>query len=177
MSKVFIQEDTLTNIANAIREKNGTTKPIAPQNMADAIDNIIIGEGNEPIILTGPIPNAFINTPQTIMDVIWSRIRTNDLTRADSFISGSNNINKIESVPFDINLKVYEYSSNDYRLNLSAIFSGAKYLQTLPKINVNWDNDNVNYFVQIQLNDLFSGCIVLKEIPYNYLNDIFKIGF
>lgn len=40
MSKVFIEESTLTSIGDAIREKTGTTGLIAPQNMGEAISAI-----------------------------------------------------------------------------------------------------------------------------------------
>ena len=40
MSKVFIEESTLTSIGDAIREKNGTTGLIAPLDMAGAISAI-----------------------------------------------------------------------------------------------------------------------------------------
>lgn len=43
MSKVFIEESTLTSIGDAIREKNGTADLIAPLNMAAAISNLSSG--------------------------------------------------------------------------------------------------------------------------------------
>lgn len=48
MSKVFIEETTLTAIGDAIREKTGTTEKIAPQNMGQVIL----------AITTGDIPNG-----------------------------------------------------------------------------------------------------------------------
>lgn len=45
MSKVFIEESTLTAIGDAIREKNGTTDMIAPLDMATAITNLPSGGG------------------------------------------------------------------------------------------------------------------------------------
>lgn len=45
MSKVFIEESTLTSIGNAIREKNGTIDMIAPLDMATAITNLPSGGG------------------------------------------------------------------------------------------------------------------------------------
>ena len=45
MSEYLIQKDTLTAIANAIREKTGETGQLAPMQMADkikAIDNKIV---------------------------------------------------------------------------------------------------------------------------------------
>lgn len=45
MSKVFIEEETLIGIGNAIREKNGTTDLIATTDMATAISNLTTGGG------------------------------------------------------------------------------------------------------------------------------------
>lgn len=45
MSKVFIEESTLTAIGDALREKNGTTDMIAPLDMATAITNLPSGGG------------------------------------------------------------------------------------------------------------------------------------
>ena len=46
MSKVFIEETTLSAIGNAIREKNGSTDLIAPLSMATAIANLSSGGGD-----------------------------------------------------------------------------------------------------------------------------------
>lgn len=43
MSKVFIEEETLIGIGNAIREKSGTTDLIATTDMATAISNLATG--------------------------------------------------------------------------------------------------------------------------------------
>ena len=40
---VVVLDDTLTNIANAIRGKNGSSNKYKPGQMADAIDNISAG--------------------------------------------------------------------------------------------------------------------------------------
>lgn len=45
MSKVFIEEETLIGIGNAIREKSGTTDLIATTNMATAINNLATSGG------------------------------------------------------------------------------------------------------------------------------------
>ena len=46
MSKVLVSEENLTNIANAIREKNGEATTYKPGEMADAIANISGGGSN-----------------------------------------------------------------------------------------------------------------------------------
>ena len=50
MSKVFIEESTLTAIGNAIRAKEGSTALIAPGNMATKIANLPTGGGGEVIV-------------------------------------------------------------------------------------------------------------------------------
>lgn len=45
MSKVFIEESTLTSIGDAIRSKTGETGLIAPLDMATAISNLTAGGG------------------------------------------------------------------------------------------------------------------------------------
>lgn len=39
MSKVLVSEENLTNIANAIKEKNGEATTYKPNKMAEAIQN------------------------------------------------------------------------------------------------------------------------------------------
>ena len=43
MSKIFIETDTLTGIANAIRSKTGDTQPISTTEMATQIEGITTG--------------------------------------------------------------------------------------------------------------------------------------
>lgn len=45
MAKVFIEEQTLTDIADAVRGKNGTTEPIRTIELATAITNLPTGGG------------------------------------------------------------------------------------------------------------------------------------
>lgn len=48
MAKVLVSESNLTNIANAIREKNGSSNTYTPAQMATAISNIPTGGGITP---------------------------------------------------------------------------------------------------------------------------------
>lgn len=45
MSKYFIEDTTLTNIADAIRAKSGTTYLLSPEQMVTAINDIPVGGG------------------------------------------------------------------------------------------------------------------------------------
>lgn len=48
----LIGEETLTDIANAIRKRTGTSDLINSDNMADMINTIEAGNGVEPFIIT-----------------------------------------------------------------------------------------------------------------------------
>lgn len=50
MSKVFIEESTLTNICDAIRSKQGTSEPIMVANIATEIANITGGGGSSELV-------------------------------------------------------------------------------------------------------------------------------
>ena len=52
MSKVFIEDTTLTAIGDAIRGKAGTSDLIDPANMAQEITNLPTGGGIDPSVLT-----------------------------------------------------------------------------------------------------------------------------
>ena len=56
MSKVLVSEKNLTNIANAIREKNGETITYKPRDMAGAIQNIF---GGGSTVTKGIVINKF----------------------------------------------------------------------------------------------------------------------
>jgi hypothetical protein len=56
MAKVLISEENLTNIANAIREKNSETTTYKPSEMATAIQNISSGG---PIVTKGIVINEY----------------------------------------------------------------------------------------------------------------------
>lgn len=59
MAKVLVNEENLTNIANAIREKNGKITTYKPGDMASAISSIETGGGSVPE--KGIVINAFDN--------------------------------------------------------------------------------------------------------------------
>lgn len=153
MSKVFIQEDTLTNIANAIREKDGTTEPIAPQNMADAISNI--STNIEPILITGNCREYFKGSGGTLLvDIAGNQITTANITEAQSMFSN----NQCEEIPFEINF------ADNLASNFASIemFAGCSNLKTPPKLN-NYYNRNSE--------GMFSSCVRIREFPEDYFKD------
>ena len=61
MANVLVEETSLSNIASAIREKNGGSATYKPGEMAAAISNLPIGSGNEDEILTRSGSGDYIN--------------------------------------------------------------------------------------------------------------------
>ena len=83
MSKVYLEDTNLTNIANAIRSKNGETTTYKPSEMATAIENLPSGgtseEINDGLIFSYPfttkpsdqyidLSNAFTNDTMTFIE-------------------------------------------------------------------------------------------------------------
>lgn len=70
MSKYLIEDTTLTSIADAIREKGGTTDPILAGSMAAAIAAIETGGSVEPFtsVVCGDFTTSFINKYSITID-------------------------------------------------------------------------------------------------------------
>ena len=103
MSKVFIEEETLIGIGNAIREKNGTTDLIATTDMASAISNLPTGGNGNWVAVNDIVP------------VLASQYNTNTVKCDLSQYIGTN-----DNIPFCISLssKMYQYTSNAGSLTL-----------------------------------------------------------
>lgn len=156
MSKVFIEETTLTNIGAAIREKTGKNDLIAPGDMPREIRGIVSGGGGgediEPIVLTGDCSYACAGTiPSKFIELYPDKVTTHNLNSGNYMFYNYMN----ESVPFDLN-----FSSN-YSPLLTNMFSFAKKLKVLPKMyNINPKTTNL----------MFYGCESLREIPEDYFD-------
>lgn len=74
MSKVFIEEETLIGIGNAIREKNGTTDLIATTDMATAISNLPTGGG-------ATYPDLWYNACAIYTEVMQSQFDTSQISK------------------------------------------------------------------------------------------------
>ena len=83
MSKVFIEESTLTAIGNAIRGKTGGTDLIAPLNMPTEINGISTGTTlpEEALNITGDCTNRFYgNGWNWFINTCGSQVTTNNIT-------------------------------------------------------------------------------------------------
>ena len=129
MSKVLVKEATLTSIADAIREKNGSTDTYYPNEMAAAITAIETGGGDIPeegLTITGNCNHRFAyNGWNWFIDAYAKKIKTNNITGAGNMFYYSD---AIKEIPFEIN---FDASKN---VTLTDMFSQSG-IETVPKIN------------------------------------------
>lgn len=153
MSKVFINESSLTSIGNAIRGKTGGSELLSvPDGMVAAIESITTGGGSAVLpeelkVITGNVQHLFSKDYATLyVNAFGKQITTRDLVDAQMFYGNRT----IEEVPFDLNI------ASGYTNNL---FDGCSKLKKIKDINIanatNTDNS---------IGGLFSGCKKLKEI-------------
>lgn len=75
MAKVLVSDTNLSNIADAIRSKNGTTKSYKVTEMATAIEGISVGDGaSEDLSSELSTQNSLITTQETTIDNIISAL-------------------------------------------------------------------------------------------------------
>lgn len=152
MSKVLVNETSLTGIADAIRGKNGKTDKYKPSEMAAAILAITGGGGGdlpeEALTITGDCGYRFANDGWNwFIDAYGDRITTKDITSCEYMFNYCNNL---EEIPFDINCITTK------EVPLTRIFYGCKKITEVPKIN-NCKPNGMSY--------LFYECAMLPEIP------------
>lgn len=192
MGKVFINEETLIGIGNAIRGKTGKTDLIAPGDMSTEIRSIVSGGGSdieiEPIVISGQaqytcsgkIASAYI-------EKFGNTISTNSIENSANmfyYFRGS-------SIPFEVNMRsstvqnmqrMFQYANlqelpkvNDARpSNVSYMFQGCTYLRNIPEDWVDtWDFTSLNSSSGI-CSYMFAQCYSLRKIPTNVLKNIWS---
>ena len=153
MAIVIINEERLSAIGDAIRTKTGNSELLKVADMPAAIENIETGGGDgadipeEAFTFSG---NCSYNFKSGSWD--WflrdygKKIKTVDISDAtDMFASSS-----VETIPFELNFKTTNY------VMASNMFGSCKYLKKIGKLN------NLN---PQNMNGLFSGCQMLRELP------------
>lgn len=159
MANVVVNDASLQDVANAIREKNGLDTKYKPAEMGQAIRDIPSGGGDLPpeaLVLTGNCSYRFANNGWNwFIENYGDRITTEDISIASYMFNNSDNLTDI---PFDINMK------NDVMLLGSML--QCKNLKEIPSINVNLINPTYN---NIDLSYMFSGCSQIR-----YFDNIFK---
>ena len=167
MSKVFIEESTLTAIGDAIRGKTGGTELIAVPNMATQIEGITTGGGSREdyvpdsaLVISGDCKYKFYkNGWDWFIEKYSNQITTNNISDC-SYMFFLNT--QIEELPFDFNF-LYPPGTYDYQPS-NNMFSSCGKLKTIGKL-INW------YPSAIQ--SAFFGCSNLRYLP-EFINPNFS---
>ena len=153
MSKVFINESSLTSIGNAIRGKTGSSELLSvPDGMVAAIESITTGGGSAVLpeelrVISGDVQKLFSKDYATLyVNTYGKQLTTKDLYDAQMFDGNGT----IEEVPFDLNI------AGGYT---NALFRECMKLKKVKDINFLNPTNTRN-----GLNELFNYCRNLKEI-------------
>lgn len=163
MSKLFIENSTLTAIGDAIREKTGKTALIAPGAMPAEIKSIVSGGGSgdgdcnglhvpeEALVISGNCSYRFAQDGWNwFIEEYGDKITTKDITNVNYMFSMAN---KLTNIPFELNLIVPSAFSNN---DLSNMFYNCHTLSSVPAIK--------NATPQ-KMSAMFESCRNLKSIP------------
>ena len=149
--------DKLTNIANAIRQKGGTTEKLTLDAMPTAISALSTGGGggvnipDEAFVISGDCSYlTYHGTWDSFINIYANKWSTSDITDTSFMFSYS----KLETIPFEINC-----SSRISYINSSSMYAGGSKLIELPAIN------NLKVY---NTSNMFYNCERLRTIPENY---------
>lgn len=184
MSKVVIDDSKLVNIADAIRNKNGSTNKYTPTEMATAIGDIKVSTGMElapeDLVFSGNCYSLFNDDSWNwFIEKYGDKITTKDITDGRSMFSN----NPITSIPFSLNFKenyttftgsMFYYSKivspppiNNLKIqSAQCMFENCDYLIEIPEDYFNtWDFSYINQSNYDSINQMFLHCKRLRKIP------------
>lgn len=189
MSKVAINEITLTNIGDAIREKTGKTDLIAPGDMPAEIASISTGGGGgevEPIVLSGNCPYACAGIiASAYLNLFGNTVSTSNITSSSNMFYS----NKSKKIPFELNFKsssniamnsMFEESNleevpifnNVKPNNVDRLFYKCAYLRNIPdNFAADWDWNYIHTQSNSNMSNFFAMCYSLRYIPENFFNN------
>lgn len=158
MANVIINDTNLTNIANAIREKNGGTTKYKPSEMASAI-LAIEGGGSATLPdfnLTGNCSYLFESGKLNwVVEDYANKISTNNITNAWGMFANSELV--------DIPITLHFYVSSGAGVELKEMFMNCVKLKSLPTLDFDYTITDFNG------DYLFYNCRLLREIPSNFI--------
>lgn len=182
MSKYVIDSTTLVAIGDAVREKEGTTAPIAVNQLASRISAIETGGGSadipeEAFTITGDCQYAFThNRFKWFVEGYGSKVNCN-ITNAYYMFHNST---ELEKIPFDITLDMNN-STVGGTTPTASMFNKCQSLKAVPNLiaknGVLRKMPTGQYSGTMNAGDMFKDCRQLKEIPYDYLDRLCVEGF
>lgn len=187
MSKVLVNETSLTSIADAIREKNGTTETYKPGEMGAAIAAIETGGGEDkvpnPLLYTGNCPNAFYyGFHDWLIENYFDRIKFEDVSDMYQTFA-STKTRKIPSVKQGDSATDWTYTYYQAKMveeigdienfnckKTQYMFGFCERLRHAPNFvgTIQFSSNNA----YDAFNGIFSQCKSLRSVPENFLSNI-----
>lgn len=176
MSKLLINQSTLSSIGDAIRTKGGTTDLIPVTGLANAILDLEVSGGGGSVsglTLTVSGDARYFNNGGYWDNIISSEdnsITFNGISNGRALFKKS----KLEAIPDIVFNNV---------VDIGEMFYGCSNLKTLPNLsgyanNITWfpiSGSNTEYVSEcVCVDKMFFGCNNLREIDTNYLKKLFQ---
>lgn len=183
-----------TDIADAIREKDGTTATISASDFPARISAIVTGSGGgeeipaEAFKISGYCDYAFARKRwDWFLEKYGDRITTNDLYDCNSMFDSSN----VEKIPFAFNFsnavnrimddmfascsKVKSIGEivNAFPISMKRMFNKCFNLRYLP-VFTNINTDKINTYAYSNCSSLFEECYSLREVSTELLNKLYS---
>ena len=156
MSKVVIDDSKLVNIADAIRNKNGSANKYTPTEMATAIGDIKVSTGAElapeDLVISGYCDYRFYGSSWSwFIEKFGDKITTKDIISCKYMFQ----YNALPSIPFSLN-----FNKSNGNIFVDNIFCES-YLVSPPYLN----NLNAN-----SMDQMFYNCRYITEVPEGYFD-------
>ena len=141
MSKIFIETDTLTGIANAIRSKTGDTQPISTTEMATQIEGITTGGNVAELTITS---NGTYTAPEGIdgYTPITVNVPQDGSPPPEAFVITGNCEYKFAYGGWDWFIKQYGNQITTENISNAKYMFADSYVEKLP-FNINFKDNNV----------------------------------
>lgn len=168
MANVVINDEHLTNIANAIRSRNSSSIEYKPGEMAEAILDLPGGAmPAEAYVITGDCNQRFKNN-------MWNWYVSNSTLRTENIsdlAAAYTECTELTEIPYDLNLRdsINTGYTSDPVLTLNTVFYNCNSLKELPYIKGNYTGDT---YGELNMSNLFSGCHNVRNIPSDYFSYI-----
>ena len=159
MSKVLVNESSLTGIANAIRSKNGTSDTYKPSEMAAAIESIQTGGTVEALDITA---NGTYTAPDGVdgYNPITVNVPQDGSPPDEAFVIKGNCDYRFAYDGWNWFISTYGNRITTQGIaHLTYMFYYNKTIEEIP-FELNVSNSNV-----LELTHMFNGCERLKKIP------------
>lgn len=192
-----INDEYLSAIGAAIREKTGTEDTYKPKEMAAAILTITGGGGSGEVpeipAATGNCSHRFAyNAWNWALELYGNQMSTNNITSALNMFYESD---KIKKIPFDLNFQPNGSNSdmgtmfyfckdlteipainNAYPGDIGGIFDTCVNVRYLPEdLGDNWNWDRLHTYAYAGAEAVFDNCHSLRKIPDNFLKNFYNI--